>query len=464
MQRIQYTGSIWQDGVVHPELWRLLLGKDLLIELAASRPPFRVVLGIPHHAAPGVDRIAEAWQNPRTGQHGRPADETTGLMGLALFSTLREKNIPCKLVIAAHASDHDPNKTPGSPYWQSIFEADHTAAPLPGMLFELHGAASHRRHALELSAGRNERARPDLFGRALAYYFDSAHILAVQRQAGSSDARLFTHRQSSGGRLQNPALETLSLSEAGRLGIPALHLEMKSIFRQPDPAFPGLPRPSAAARQLSAALAETFALITQPDEVHISAAGLGLPSTAFLTRPSLEYEQSYLEAMQDVLPHELGDNPDLRVADREEFQALVESARSLILDGLPEHPPEEYLWLIDQGAFIGRVFFLHWLNAVRLQTDGQVDYWIRPSHRRKGYGKLILRLLLERYRQLGLERVLISCLATNLPSQKIIESCGGIFESEIRTSDPFGFPEVRRRYWIDLNGQQAASRDEKTEL
>ena len=176
-----YQGEIWDGLAVYPDLWRLLQQKDQFIEITSGPGPYPVVLGVPHHAGPGVGHIAEDWVNPKTGRPGRPADEATGLKGLAVFTALQERKIPCKLVIAAHATDHDPNKTPGSPYWQSIFDGSAS-----GYLIELHGAASHRRHALELSAGNNLLANPLIFGKVLAYYWQSDQPLAVQEIPRSS--------------------------------------------------------------------------------------------------------------------------------------------------------------------------------------------------------------------------------------------------------------------------------------
>ncbi|RPJ50757.1 MAG: GNAT family N-acetyltransferase [Chloroflexi bacterium] len=446
MRVIQYTGEIWDNESVHPELWDLLQQTDLLIEVTGGQAPFQVVLGVPHHAGPGVNRIAEDWINPKNGQAGRPADETTGLTGLAVFSALRERDISCKLVVAAHPTDHDPNKTPGCPYWKTIFDRD--GAGPPRLLLELHGASLKRRHGLELSAGQNSAAEPLLYGKALAYFMDGDWILAIQEQPGTDQARLYRNGQSSGGRLQNPALETLSLIYAGEIGMPALHLEMKSDFRQPDPAFPTAPRPARLAWRLARALASTLEMTGRPDDIHISAASLGLPSNAFLTRPALYYEDSYLSAVMETDFREMNGNPELRVWTHEGFVSLIEGTSQVIFAGLPEQPAEEFLWLIDQGEFIGRAFFLHWLNGERLRTDGQVDYWIRPSRRRQGYGKIILRLLLERFHQLGLKRILITCRTDNLPSRKIIEANGGMLDSEIFLPGTFGEPEARLRYWI----------------
>lgn len=447
MKRIVYSGEIWQAGGCHPDLWELLLQTDCLIELSSGKTPYAVVLGVPHHAAPGVQRIAERWTYPQTGVSGRPADESAGLCGLAVFSALRERHIPCKLVIAAHPLDHDPNKTPHSAYWEHIF-----APPAPNLLLEIHGAAQHRRHALELSAGQNTITDPLSAGKALTYFLGGTPPLAVQRQPGTNSAVVFQEADQTEGLLQNPALGTRSLSEAAQRGIPALHLETKSTFRQPDPRFPQSPRPTPEGQRLAQALADAIQLLVQTNEIHIPPPeGHTNPfSGVFLTRPAEEYEASYLNAVAEADLREKAENPDLWIETPEEFARLVKANRPLVLDGLPGDPPEEYLWLIDHGEWIGRILLLHWLNEYRRQTDGQVDYWIRPSKRGQGYGHLILKLGLERFRQLGLESILLSCRSDNLPSRKIIEANGGVFEREIETPDVFGLFRPRRRYWIHL--------------
>lgn len=255
MEIIQFQGNIWSENVVQPELWSLLLEKDRLIVIDSGQPPYPVVLGVPHHAGPGVNLIAEKWINPKNGRPGRPADEVTGLMGLAVFRALKEQGLPCRLVIAAHPTENDPNKTPGSPYWQEVFNP----SLKPGLLFELHGAAERRRHSLELSAGMNPMADPLQFGQQLAARLDSGWLLAVQRGPGTREALVYHDRGWSEGLLQNPALETPSLLHAGQVGIPALHLEMKPLFRKISGRFSATVSLSPAGWALARALAEVFA-------------------------------------------------------------------------------------------------------------------------------------------------------------------------------------------------------------
>ena len=60
-----------------------------------------------------------------------------------------------------------------------------------------------------------------------------------------------------------------------------------------------------------------------------------------------------------------------------------------------------------------------------------IGYGILPSERKKGYGKLILKLSLEECKKLGINKVLVTCVDSNIGSKKIIEANGGILENKI---------------------------------
>jgi predicted acetyltransferase len=78
---------------------------------------------------------------------------------------------------------------------------------------------------------------------------------------------------------------------------------------------------------------------------------------------------------------------------------------------------------------------------------GHIGYEIRPVKRRQGYGTEILRLGLEKARELGLRKVLVTSDEDNIGSRKIIEHNGGIFENAIEIE---GDPVQKLRYWIDI--------------
>lgn len=109
--------------------------------------------------------------------------------------------------------------------------------------------------------------------------------------------------------------------------------------------------------------------------------------------------------------------------------------------------PQTIYWLIDGEEFIGRSSLRHELTPALLEIGGHIGYEIRPSRRRRGYGRAILRLTLEEARGRGLSEVLVTCDTDNVGSRKIIEANGGRFADE-RPGPPGARPT--RRYWIPL--------------
>jgi len=109
---------------------------------------------------------------------------------------------------------------------------------------------------------------------------------------------------------------------------------------------------------------------------------------------------------------------------------------------------ESIFWLIDGHEFIGRVSLRHELNEELLKLGGHVGYEIRPTKRRKGYGKRILEFALKEAKKINLDKVLVTCDAYNIASKKIIEHNGGMMENQL-FSDVDSVSKLR--YWIDLN-------------
>jgi predicted acetyltransferase len=108
--------------------------------------------------------------------------------------------------------------------------------------------------------------------------------------------------------------------------------------------------------------------------------------------------------------------------------------------------PSTQFFLIDgAGRILGAIAFRHTLNAKLLEHGGHIGYGVRPCERRKGYGGLMLSLLLEKVQARGCDRVLLTCDDDNAGSCRIIEKNGGILEKKIVFE---GKPS--RRYWIDL--------------
>lgn len=110
--------------------------------------------------------------------------------------------------------------------------------------------------------------------------------------------------------------------------------------------------------------------------------------------------------------------------------------------------PQADFWLVrDSSDMLGRVTLRDRLTPNLELVGGHIGYMIRPTERRKGYGTKILELALPKAREMGLDRVLITCKATNTASAKIIEKNGGVRTSDSINPDTDG---LHYRYWIDL--------------
>lgn len=77
---------------------------------------------------------------------------------------------------------------------------------------------------------------------------------------------------------------------------------------------------------------------------------------------------------------------------------------------------------------------------------GHIGYGVRPEERKKGYATRMLRQALAYCKEIGLEKVLLTCDKPNAASAKTITKCGGVLESEILQPDG----EWMQRYWIAL--------------
>ena len=96
---------------------------------------------------------------------------------------------------------------------------------------------------------------------------------------------------------------------------------------------------------------------------------------------------------------------------------------------------------------VGLIQIRHKFNDYLEKYAGLIGYCVRPDERRKGYATWMLRHALTLCREIGIPRVLISCLTDNEGSRRAILRCGGVYESTVHE------PERNldlERYWIDL--------------
>ena len=168
----------------------------------------------------------------------------------------------------------------------------------------------------------------------------------------------------------------------------------------------------------------------------------------FLTEPSLVYKDSFIAGTRESQAEgrELFFNLD-KIS--ENFGAFLQRLRnaSKRANVKSDRVPMSDYWLIDGDEYVGRLSLRHELNEALLLWGGHIGYQIRPSKRRRGYGKEILRLGLIKAKEIGLSRVLVTCDEDNIGSRKIIEYNGGQLENIVEVKDS---PVRKMRYWIDI--------------
>lgn len=174
-------------------------------------------------------------------------------------------------------------------------------------------------------------------------------------------------------------------------------------------------------------------------------------SAAKLEKPSVDHKSSYLKALKEF--QEEGRYIFLNYHDvAENFESFIEKVNGgkknlhkPYADWV-EPVPETVLWLTKDDEFIGTLNIRHRLNWHLEKWGGHVNFIIRPSMRRKGYGKKILQKGIPYISYLGIDRALITIDPDDIAANKIVKFCGGVLSDTLLATDKF---PARNRYWLD---------------
>ncbi len=81
---------------------------------------------------------------------------------------------------------------------------------------------------------------------------------------------------------------------------------------------------------------------------------------------------------------------------------------------------------------VGVIDLRHHINHPILGTwGGHCGYSVRPSERGKGYAKEMLRLNIQNAKEMGIDKLLVTCDVNNIASEKTILANNGVCENAI---------------------------------
>jgi predicted acetyltransferase len=144
----------------------------------------------------------------------------------------------------------------------------------------------------------------------------------------------------------------------------------------------------------------------------------------------------------------MGINGSCGLARFDNFDEWLELVLSIEKDKLRNNVHASTFFSIRKtdNKIIGSIQLRHFLTPDLEKHGGHIGYGIRPSERRKSYGKQQLFLVLDIARNMKIPKVMISCDKHNIPSKKTALSCGGVL-----TYENIYKGKEQQIYWIDLH-------------
>ena len=134
------------------------------------------------------------------------------------------------------------------------------------------------------------------------------------------------------------------------------------------------------------------------------------------------------QMLQDIPLEENGLQNNVNGLTYEAYQDwLVKKQQESELDGIVDgwKVPATTYWLYADGVPVGFGKLRHFLTDALRKAGGHIGYGIAPQYRGKGYGKELLKLLLRKADEMGIDKVLVTIHLDNQASLAVALANGG---------------------------------------
>ena len=174
----------------------------------------------------------------------------------------------------------------------------------------------------------------------------------------------------------------------------------------------------------------------------------------FLKEPSIEDKEEIVNMCEELRNCDdeykfegLSNFKDIVDNNYEEFLEKCEENKHI--DQInPNYANQTTFILIDENGHVyGAGNLRHELRGNLINIGGHIGYAIRPSERGKGYGTTQLLLFLEKTKEMGIDKALLTCRENNIASARVIEKCCGVKDKSVYSMYE-GIMESR--YWINV--------------
>ena len=170
-----------------------------------------------------------------------------------------------------------------------------------------------------------------------------------------------------------------------------------------------------------------------------------------LIEPTIEYAGQIKAYRKEFLDN--GDSMDgtsglRRYEDPQDWLKAVSDHKDPKTVPSGHSPATQYIFVRESDRkIVGMIDIRHVLTDYLSRFGGHIGYSVAPSERRKGYATLMLKTALPIVRDMGIERVLITCDEGNDGSARTIMNNGGKYESTVYEPDE----QINlERYWINM--------------